>query len=276
MAVAQPLIIPVSSLDDARIEPYTRLKERDLAREGGRFIAEGELVVRRLLNSVYATESLLVATRRLDEMAPLVPAGVPVYAADHELVNRIVGFKFHSGIMAVGLRGHQPALDELAAGWGEAPLTLVVCPEVEKTDNLGSLIRIASAFGADALILGERCCDPFYRQSIRVSMGAVFSLPLVRSERLLDELLRLRDGHGFELIASILSPGARPLAQCRRGRRIALLFGNEAQGLGPELVAQCQQRVVIPMQRGIDSLNVSVAAGVFLYHFTQAGTAGGG
>lgn len=264
-----PTIIPITSLDDPRIAPYTRLKERDLAREGGRFIAEGELVVRRLLVSSYATESLLVATRRLDEIAPLVPAGVPIYAAPHELVHQIVGFKFHSGIMAIGLRGQQPALKSLAAAWDDRPLTLMICPEVEKTDNMGSLIRIASAFGADAVVLGEYCCDPFYRQSIRVSMGTIFTMPLVRSGRLANDLRALRDIHRFELFATILAPDAEPLARCRRGDRTALLFGNEAQGLRPEHVAECQRRVIIPMQRGTDSLNVSVSAGVFLYHFTQ-------
>ena len=264
-----PAIIPISSLDDPRIAPYTRLKERDLSREGGRFIAEGELVVRRLLASSYAAESLLVATRRLDEIAPFVPSDVPIYAAGHELVNQIVGFKFHSGILAVGLRGQAPSLDELAGRWGAEPLTLVICPEVEKTDNMGSLIRIASAFGADAMVLGEHCCDPFYRQSVRVSMGTIFSMPLVRSAKLTDDLLCLRDSHGFELFATLLSPDAEPLAGCRRSERMAILFGNEAQGLRPEHVAACQRRVVIPMQRGTDSLNVSVSAGVFLYHFTQ-------
>lgn len=263
-----PTLIPITSLDDPRIAPYTRLKERDLSREGGRFIAEGQRVVRRLLASAHSTESLLLASKRLEEMAPVLPPHLPVYVAESELVNQIVGFKFHSGVMAVGLRGQRPSLAQMAPAWGPGPLTLVICPEVTNTDNLGSLIRISAAFGADAMVLGERSCDPFYRQSIRVSMGTVFKLPIIQSENLLQDLTLLRR-HNVELFATILADDAEPLASCRRPRRMALLLGNEAQGLTPEQIAACHRRLTIPMQLGTDSLNVSVAAGIFLYHFTQ-------
>lgn len=263
-------IVRIGSLDDPRIAAYTRLKERDLAREGGRFIAEGEMVVRRLLTSGYAAESLLLAERKFDEMAPLPPAGIPIYVASTELVNRIVGFKFHSGVMAIGIRGQSPSIDQLARTWGQdRAITLALCPEISNTDNMGALIRIASGFGADAMILGERCCDPFYRQSIRVSMGTIFRLPLVRSTNVLADMEALRTRHNFELVASVLAEDAQPLASARRSRRIAILFGNEAQGLRAEEIAACNRRITIPMSLGTDSLNVSVSAGIFLYHFTQ-------
>jgi tRNA G18 (ribose-2'-O)-methylase SpoU len=264
-----PAIIPVDSLDDPRLAPYTRLKERDLAREGGRFIAEGELVVRRLLASPYAVESLLLADKRAAEIAPLAPPGVPIYVASAGMVNRIVGFKFHSGVMAVGRRGCSPTIDELASSWSDRPVTLAICPEISKTDNLGSLMRIACAFGAAGMVLGQRCCDPFYRQAIRVSMGAIFRLPLVRSLDVLTDMAALRTRHGVQMLATVLGGDAEPLAPAGRPRRIAIVFGNEAQGLGPEEIAACDRRITIPMGLGTDSLNVSVAAGIFMYHFTQ-------
>lgn len=268
--MSDPRLIRIESLDDVRIAPYTRLKERDLAREGGRFIAEGEFVVRRLLASKYAVESLLLADRRADEIALLAPPDIPVYIAPAEMVNRIIGFKFHSGVMAIGRRGRSPTLEELARNWApDRILTLVICPEVANTDNLGSLIRIASAFGADAMILGERSCDPFYRQSIRVSMGTIFNLPLVRSDGILRELKLLREQYAVQLLATVLDDDAEPLATAHRPNRIGILFGNEAQGLRPEEVAACDRKIIIPMHLGTDSLNVSVAAGIVMYHFTQ-------
>jgi tRNA G18 (ribose-2'-O)-methylase SpoU len=260
-------LIPVPSLDDPRVAPYRNLKDRDLARDGDRFIAESEQLVRRLLASTVRAESLLVADKRLPDLAPVLPNDLPVYVAPAAVVNEIVGFQFHSGVMAVGVRPPSPALDDVLAGKPRA--TLVVCPEVEKTDNLGALIRIAAAFGADAMLLGPRCCDPFFRQSVRVSMGTVFHLPIVRSPDLDRDLHHLRDDLGVELIATVLDDSAEPLDRAPRAPKLALLLGNEAQGLPPDIVRLCHRRVTIPMQLGTDSLNVAVAAGVFLYHFTR-------
>jgi tRNA G18 (ribose-2'-O)-methylase SpoU len=257
----------VQSLDDPAVADYRNLKDRELARAEGKFIAEGELVVRRLLASDFAVESVLLAERRVAEIAPLVPPHVPVYSAGAAVVDRILGFPFHSGVIAVGRRKPSPSLEAVARTWGPR-VTLVVLPEVNKTDNLGALLRISGAFGADAVLLGPRCCDPFYRESARVSMGAVFVLPLVRSTDLAADLTDLRQRWGVELAATVLDESAEVLARAARGPRLGLLFGNEAQGLGPDLVALCDRQVRIPMKLGTDSLNVAIAAAVFLFHFT--------
>ena len=265
-------VITVDSLDDPRVEPYRQMRERDLATrgDGGLFIAEGEQVVRRLLTSAFAVHSVLLAERRVAEIAPLVPSDVPVYAAPAHVVHGIVGFKFHSGVLAAGRRAPSPRLEDLVST-GDSPLTLVVCPEIANTENLGGLIRIAAAFGADAMLLGERSCDPFFRQSVRVSMGAVFSLPIVRARDIVRDLEWLRRERGVELIATVLDPAAEPLAATRRARRTGILFGNEAQGLAPGHVELCDRRVTIPMRLGTDSLNVMVAAGIVMHHFARCG-----
>lgn len=264
------MLDPVPTLDDPRVAPYRNLKDRELAREGGRFIAEGEQVVRRLLASDYPVESVLLSRRRAAEISALVPQDVPAYVVDDPLVHSIVGFKFHSGVMAVGRRKPPASLDAVMEHTTRRPrVTLVVLPEIANTENMGSLIRISAAFGADAVLLGERCCDPFWRQSIRVSMGAIFSLPLARSDDVLADLGRLRKAWGVELAAAVVGEGAQPLASATRGPRLGLLFGNEAQGLSDAHVRACDRRVTIPMHLGTDSLNVAVAAGVFLYHFTR-------
>jgi tRNA G18 (ribose-2'-O)-methylase SpoU len=211
---------------------------------------------------------VLLSRRRVEHIVPLVPPDVPVYVGDDAMIRQILGFKFHTGVIAVGRRMPSPPLGEIFEG-RTGPMTLVVCPEVSNSDNMGSLIRVSAAFGADAMILGERCHDPFWRQSIRVSMGTIFSMPLVRSDDLLRDLAELRRRWGVQLIATVLSDDAEPLARADRPARIGILFGNEAQGLDEQHVAACDRRMTIPMKLGTDSLNVSISAALFLYHFTQ-------
>lgn len=248
---------------------YTRMKERDLAREGERFVAEGELVVRRMLAAGFVAESIFAAEDRLGRIVDAVPEGVPVYVAKHGLMNGVLGYKFHSGVMAIGRPKQTPTLAELARRWGEERVTLAILPEVANTDNMGSLIRIASAFGATAVIVGERSCNPFYRQSVRVSMGSIFNLPIVRTANLVTELAGVKREAGLEVVGAALVDDAGTLTTAPRGRRLGVMFGNEAQGLTAEELALCDRKIVIPMRLGTDSLNVSVAAGIFLYHFTQ-------
>lgn len=263
------MFIPIDRHDDLRIEAYRGLKDRELAASGGRFVAEGEHVVRRLLASSYRAESVLLAARKVDAMRGAVPDDVPTYVAPNEMVDGIVGFKFHSGVLAVGLRGDGASLASVLAP-PEAPRLLVICPEIINSENIGSMIRISAAFGADAIVLGERCCDPFWRRSIRVSMGAAFHLPIVRSTNLMADLVAMRESFGLTLMATVLDRDAEPLERVNRPARMGVLFGSESQGLQPIWTRGCDRRITIPMQLGTDSLNVAVAAGVFLYHFTRA------
>jgi len=198
-----------------------------------------------------------------------VPADVPVYVISQELMNGILGLKFHSGIMACGRRKPRATIDQVVPKDRDR-LTLVICPDISNVENIGAMVRLSAGFGADAIILGERCHDPFWRQSVRVSMGTIFTLPLVQSDNLLHDLRRLRREWGIELIATVLDASAEPLENAKRKPRMALLFGGEAQGLERQYVDACDRRVTIPMQHGTDSLNVAVAAGICLYHFTRS------
>lgn len=258
----------VDHLDDPRLTPYRNLKDRDLTASGDRFIAEGRYVVQRLLASPLTVESVFVAARRLAEMQPLVGDRAPLYVVPDERVREIVGFKFHSGVLACGVRPPAPSVDDVMATAGEQAM-LMVLPEIANTENLGSMIRIAAAFGCSAVVLGERSCDPFYRQSVRVSMGTVFRLPIIRSPDLRADLERLRQRWGVRHMATVLDDRAQPLAEYRRPPRLAVLFGNEAQGIPPDVLAMCDDHVTIPMKLGTDSLNVAVAAGVFLFELSK-------
>jgi tRNA G18 (ribose-2'-O)-methylase SpoU len=261
-------VIPIASLADPRVALYRNLKDRELERRGRHFIAEGEHLTRRLLASDFPVDSVMLAERRVEEMAPLVPDHVPAYVVIQELMNEIVGLKFHSGVLACGRRKPRQTIDQVIPR-DKDELTLVICPEISNVENIGTMIRIAAAFGADAMVLGERCHDPFWRQSVRVSMGTIFRLPLAQSDDLLHDLRRLREEWGVELVASVLDETAEPLATAKCGRKLGILFGSEAQGLGREWIDACERRVTIPMKHGTDSLNVAVAAGIFLYHFTS-------
>jgi tRNA G18 (ribose-2'-O)-methylase SpoU len=263
------MVIRIESVDDPRVGEYVGMKDRDLARLGERFVAEGELVVRRLLASDFETESVFVIERKGEEMAALAGERVNVYVTTPAVMNQVVGFKFHSGVMAVGRKKKLPTLEELAQGWGER-VTLLVCPRLVNTENLGAIARVAAAFGADGLVLGEQSCDPFYRQSVRVSMGTVFKLAVVQSVGLVGDLNTLKERWGFDVVGMVLGEGSEELARAKRKGRMALVLGNESEGLSAEEMAACTRLVTIPMSGGTDSLNVYVAAGIGLYHFTQA------
>jgi tRNA G18 (ribose-2'-O)-methylase SpoU len=260
-------MIRITSIDDPRIAPYRNLKDRELARSGDRFIAEGEYIVRRLLASDYPCESIVVVERLAEQMVKVAGPGIEIFVTEAALLRQIIGFKFHSGVLAVGRRKPDLSLDDIPAVKSDRA-TLVICPELISAQNIGSLIRISAALGADAMLLGEKCCDPFWRQSIRISMGAVFSLPIVRSRNFVHDLHLLRE-RGFELVATVLDENAESLDRAKRRERLAILFGNESRGLDANVTALCDRRVSIPMRAGIDSLNVSIAAGIFLYHFTR-------
>jgi tRNA G18 (ribose-2'-O)-methylase SpoU len=257
--------IRITSLDDPRPEPYRHLKDTNRTRGAGLFICEGEKLVRRLLASDFPAESILLSNRFEPQFSSLAPPGVPVWVVPDELVEPLVGFDFHRGILACGRR--RPNLSLAALAPPGPRLTLVICPEVQDPENLGSILRISSAFGVDGVLVGRGSADPFSRRVLRVSMGASLRVPIRESTDLTDDLSQLRDPLSVQLAATVLDSTAEPLSSAARPDRFALLFGSEGHGLDPALVALCDGRITIPMQPGTDSLNVAVAAGIFLHHF---------
>jgi tRNA G18 (ribose-2'-O)-methylase SpoU len=260
-------VIPVSEIDDPRLAPYRQLNERNLTRHSGLFVAEGEKVVERLIGSRYEVASILAESEFAERYARRLPPATPIYVASRPLLEATIGFNFHRGVVACGRRTPPAALADLMPTLTQARVTLVVCPDVQDPTNLGSIIRTAAAFGCGAVVLGERCADPFSRRVLRVSMGAALHLPIVESRSLVADLQTLAAG-GIELVATVVGdPSAEPLAEAEPAARTAILLGSEGHGLSAECVAHCHRRVTIPMQAGVDSLNVSVAAAVVLYRF---------
>jgi tRNA G18 (ribose-2'-O)-methylase SpoU len=261
--------IVIDTLADPRIQPYRDLKASNLTRHGTLFIAEGTKLVARLLDSRYETASVLLSEKREAEWLPRIPSHIPVYIIPQDLGSQLVGFSFHVGVVACGVRKPSPTIDDVLPRNAER-LSLVVCPNCDNPENLGAIIRISCGFGVDALLLGgQGCSDPFSRRVLRVSMGTAFRMTIIEPRDLAADLERLHREWQFEFAATVLDPTATPLHQARRSPRFGLLFGNEHAGLGPEWLTHCQQRLTIPMHGGTDSLNVAVAAGIFLHEFTR-------
>jgi tRNA G18 (ribose-2'-O)-methylase SpoU len=264
-----PTVIPIDDPADPRIAPYAAVRERDLVGRDGGFIAEGEVVLRVLLNGggPHRAASLLIAEKRIEKLAPLLaaaPDDVPLYTAGQAVMDAIVGFHIHRGILAHGVRAPDPGGRALLAGMGPRAVVLVLFG-IANHDNMGGLFRNAAAFGADAVLLDATSCDPLYRKAIRVSVGAALKIPFARLAADEDALALLAEA-GFTVLA--LSPaGAEPLAGLVRPARVAVLLGAEGPGL-PDAMLAGARTVAIPMAPGWDSLNVAVASAIILHELT--------
>lgn len=258
----------IASLDDPRLDPYRDLKSAE-SRLRATFVAEGEKLVLRLLESPCPTESILCTDAIRDRLRDRLPDDLPIYIAKTPVISKLIGFQFHRGMLACGRRPPEPTLKSLCQAGRDRPQALVVlCPEIRDPANLGTIIRTAAAFGATGLIAGRAGTDPFSRRVLRTSMGSVLQLPIVQTD---DWGLVVETLHqtGFETIATVLDSSAEPLGGATCLSHAAVLLGNEDDGLPAALVAKCRRRVTLPMAAGVDSLNVAVAAGIVLHHFAR-------
>ncbi|WP_232021401.1 MULTISPECIES: TrmH family RNA methyltransferase [Pseudonocardia] len=264
------ILTPVDTPDDPRIDDFRDLTTADRRpdRPGGRglVIAEGVVVVRRLLESPYPVRSLLGVRRRLEELSDeLTRVDVPAYSTDADTMARAVGFHLNRGVLAVADRVGEPDPAELL---GRAR-TVAVCEGVGDHENLGSLFRNAAALGVDGILLGPGCSDPLYRRSVRVSMGHVLRVPFTHLAGTWPASLDTLRAHGFTVAALTPAADAEPLATAGlAGARVALLLGAEGPGLSDEALAAADRRIRIPMASGVDSLNVATAAAVAFHAVT--------
>lgn len=259
-----PAIFHVDEPGDPRLEPYRAIRERDLVGREGLYVAEGRVVLEKAVRADPAGfVSVLVAAHRLESLMDILvdlPDAVPVYAAGQAAMDNVVGFPIHRGVLAMVRRPARTA-ETLIAGLPERAL-VVGLVGIANHDNMGGIFRNAAAFGADAVLLDETCCDPLYRKAIRVSVGAALTVPFARAggpQALVDALVAA----GFETAA--LSPaGAIDLDDLRLGPRAAVLFGAEGPGL-PATVLEKVHTVRIAMAGGFDSLNVATTSGIVLH-----------
>ncbi len=266
----------VTDLDDPRLAPFRDLRQRRSQRGEGPVIAEGQLVVQRLLASPLAVETVVVEAGRHPWAAEWSDR-CAVLELGKTQIRELAGFDFHRGVLASAGRPPQrrlqaaaiPAAETTAAPEAlKAPL-LFVCG-VSDPENLGSIIRSATAFGVTDIAYDRTTADPLATRVLRVSMGTAFKQRFWWSDDVAADVHRLAREGGFRTIATTLQPGARTLADfCRehaaRRSRLALLVGSEAAGLPKTVEEAVTDRVTIPMRRQTDSLNVAVATGIVLH-----------
>jgi tRNA G18 (ribose-2'-O)-methylase SpoU len=265
-----PQVYEVDDPADPRLGDFRDLTRADRRpdRPGGRglVLAEGVPVVRRLLDSPYPMRAVLGVPARIEALAAdLSAVDAPVYVTSPDTLAAVVGFHLNRGVLASADRAPAPALAELLPG----ATRLAVCEGVNDHENLGALFRNAAAFGVDGVLLGDRCADPLYRRSVRVSMGHVLRVPFAPLTPWPDGLGLLRAA-GFTVLALTPAASATPLRELDPARlpRTAVLLGAEGPGLSAVALAAADIRVAIPMAPGVDSLNIATAAAVAFHHLS--------
>lgn len=280
-------LVHLTTPDDPRLAPYANMRDAELAQRAdpldpaahaGLFIAEGELVVRRLVASRFRTASVLTTPARLATLGPaleVLPEDVPVLLVPQAIMDGIVGFNMHRGVLAVGVRGPGLTPDDVLA----RPGPWLVLEDLTNHDNLGGLFRNAAGLGGPGVgvLLSPRCADPLYRKSLRVSMGTVLSVPFARLDGWPGVLADV-EARGVETWALTPGAGAEPIGRAAAATRgkVALVLGAEGPGLSADALTACTRRVTIPMRRAsaeVDSLNVGMAGGIALYALAAAAEA---
>ena len=234
------------------------------------FVAEGDKVVRRLLESDFAVVSALLTEEWVPRLEPLLRARseeIPVFVAPKPLLEQLVGFPLFQGVMAVGRFPESIALETILRK-SVRPHLLVAVEGLTSAENLGVIVRNCAAFGVHALIVGETSSTPYLRRAVRNSMGAIFKLPVVAPPNLVQTLQHLRQ-QGVRCIAAHGSATTRTLMRCDLTQDCCIVLGNEGYGLSPEVLGVCDEAVSIPMANGVDSLNVGNAGAVFLYEVSR-------
>jgi tRNA G18 (ribose-2'-O)-methylase SpoU len=264
------MVETITDPGDPRVAEYVGLTDMALRSRSeptmGLYLAESEKVIRRALAAGHQPISYLMAPRWLEDLADLVAAaegaGVPVYVGAPDVLESLTGFHLHRGAIAAMRRPELPSVASVVAG----ARRVAVLEDIVDHTNVGAAFRSAAALGVDAVLVTPRCADPYYRRSIRVSMGTVFQVPWTRIAPWPEGLKSLQD-MGFIIAGLTLSEDAIALDELAADLpdRLALVLGTEGDGLSASAGAGADLRVRIPMGGGVDSLNVAAAAAVAFY-----------
>ena len=256
----------IHSLDLPALHPYRTLRRPQEHIQSGIFVAEGEKVVRRLLDSSHKVISLLLTSRWLDLLSKEYSLNTPeIFVADKALLETIVGYPLHQGIMAVGRVPEEPNLKDFLQRVKQ-PFLLVGLDGIVSAENVGLILRNCGAFGVDGILCDKSSSSPYLRRAVRNSMGAVFRLPVMHVH-LADVLPELE----CKVLATTPASDV-PLEKADLSGNLCVVFGNEGSGISDAVLRSCDVRVGIPMMNGTDSLNVASASAVFLYEIRKART----
>ena len=257
-------MIEITSLDDPRVSPFSRLTEAqlrmELEPENGLFIAESPKVIRVALNAGWQPMALLCERKHIEgdarDIIERLSPRVPIYTGSRELLTQLTGYTLTRGVLCAMHRRPFPTLEEILKG----ARRVVVIEAVTDTTNIGAIFRAAAALGIDAVLLTRDTCDPLNRRAVRVSMGSVFLVPWTW----LDVPISSLHEYGFRTVAMALTDQSIPLddARLKTEPRLAIIMGTEGDGLPQQTISEADYTVRIPMAHGVDSLNVASAAAV--------------
>ncbi len=273
-------IIRVDDPGDARIAAYRNVPDPDLLIQNGLFVAEGRMVVRRLIEGQrFSVRSVMVNDAALVPLREVLTTRdeLPVYLVSQAVINEITGFNIHRGCLAIAERPRPRAWRDVMRGARRA----IALERIANADNVGSVFRSAAAFGVDAVLLERTCTDPLYRKAIRTSMGAALTMPFAEGEPWPDVLIQLAREQ-WKVVAMTPSRDAPPLSQIAEdvsAHPFVIVVGHEGEGLSEAALAACTHRARIPMTRArardnVDSLNVATAAAIALYELNARGVGG--
>lgn len=256
--------IRITDLEDPRLDFYRDLRKTNQNRWADIFIAEGTTLVERLFTSEYQVESVLASDQKLRNFEARIPGGTTVFHLDRSLAAQLVGYSFHTGVLAAAHRKPPQQLSDVITD--NAPGLVLVADQIIDQQNLGSLIRIASAFGATAVVTSPGCADPFSRRVLRVSMGNGLFLPVIESNDTAVTLSELKQ-LGYVSYATVLNNEATELSSVTFADRSVIIAGNETHGISDKLLTECDHQLKISMLNGTDSLNVAIATGIFAHTY---------
>jgi tRNA G18 (ribose-2'-O)-methylase SpoU len=257
----------VGSIEHSYLEPYRTLKRPLEHQKKGIFVAEGEKVVRRLLESTIRMMSILLTEEWFSIYRnPLESRDeeIEVYLAKKELMETIVGFQLHKGIMAVAKIPERTTLPEVAASASE-PFFFIAVDGVMNSENMGVIVRNCASFGISCLLVGETSCDPYLRRAVRNSMGNVFSLPLVYVTDIAETLKEIRIRYNTTIVAAHPRDASRGIGTVDLTKNCCIVLGGEGHGISEQVLGACDIETAIPMHPGVDSLNVASASAVIMY-----------
>lgn len=256
-------MIIINDINDVAIDQFRNLKVKTQSQVSqNTFIVEGKKAVLKLLNSNFRVDSILAVREFHDEFFSIIKDKVPPskqFVASKQLMNELIGFKLHTGIMAEAVVPIEKIIHEKAQ-------TIVALNKITDAENIGSIIRNCLAFGIDNLILDSGCCNPYSRRVARVSMGSVFyvNIQIVKD---LSEILKELKNYDFRIIASENNTLSKSYKNIEPINKKILIFGNETAGITNDILGLCDEVIHIPMTNKIESLNVASASAILLGHF---------
>ena len=266
-----PNIVEITDLSAPELDVYARLTQAQLRNrlepEKGIFIAESPKVIARALDAGYQPISFLMERKQITGPASEVLArcgNAPVYTADRAMLAQLTGFELTRGVLCAFRRPLPCSVEEVCRN----ARRVAVLEGIVDSTNVGAIFRSAAALNMDAVLVTPSCCDPLCRRAVRVSMGTVFQVPWAQigtcpadwPENGIAQLHSL----GFKTAAMALSDRSVSIDDSALSAepKLAIVLGTEGDGLARTTIAHCDYTVMIPMQHGVDSLNVAAAGAV--------------